>query len=215
MKFNVLKSKKLLQRAVNLPNRIIDDEDFSHSKVVDRQLAEGQYERKRVSLLYEVQELMLETRSFIKAVYGIDSEYFRWIHKIGFTSENKGFVMNTFNVNHNKYWQEGKREIISLLSNIVSEEEAKAEQEIHNKKDVPYFRLCLFALLFLGLITGVWQLPASLYEQFIAGDKISQARAVLSICTGCLSLIVVKPDSWKELFAAFVASALIFIPLLK
>ncbi|RYC66681.1 hypothetical protein [Spirosoma sordidisoli] len=123
--------------------------------------------------------------------------------------------MNTFNVNHNKYWQEGKGEIISLLSNIVSEEEAKAEQEIHNKKDVPYFQLCLFALLFLGLVTVVWQLPASVYEQFIAGDKISQARAVLSICTGCLSLIVVKPDSWKELLTAFVASALIFIPLLK
>jgi hypothetical protein len=215
--YNVKKSNELLDRVMNLPNRIIDDEDFPHSKssTESKQETERKYEQKKSDLLYTVDQLMLDTRGFIKIVYGTDSEYFRWLHKIGFTSETKGFIINTYNINHNTYWQEGKRELASLLSNIISEEKAKAERESFIKDGGSYFKLCIFMVVFVIAIITVWQLPESLFLEIIAADKIVQSKAILSICIGCLSLIIVKPESWKELFAAFVAAALIFIPLLK
>lgn len=216
-KFNVKKSKDLLDRAMNLPRQIIDSEDFPHSysSEDEQEAVKERYNQKRLELLYTVQELMLETRGFVKTVYGNESEYFKWIHNIGFTSEHKGYVMNTFNINHNHHWQEGKKELISLLSNIISEEEIKAERELHNVTAMPILRLGIFMIVLLLSLIVIWQIPSITFVEIIATDKIIQSRAVLSICAGCLSLIILKPESWKELFAAFIAATLIFIPLLK
>ena len=80
---------------------------------------------------------------------------------------------------------------------------------------MPILRLGIFMIVLLLSLTVIWQIPSVAFIEIIAADKIIQSRAVLSICVGYLSLIILKPESWKELFAVFIAAALIFIPLLK
>lgn len=115
---------EFLNRTKDLPDEIIQDEDFKSLTIDDqdkKKAEELKYFKKRTEIYNTLNDLLLELRAFIKLKFGKESEYWRAFSKIGFDSEAYGLVINTFNSTHNKFWSEGKNQLYSLLKNIEAE----------------------------------------------------------------------------------------------
>lgn len=119
------KVMEFITRTQDLPIEIIEDEDFKYYSIdnpEEKKLEEIRYDTKRNRIYSILDDLLLEIRAFIKIKFGKESEYWEGFNGIGFNSVRvEGFIMNTFNINHNKYWSNGRRQLISLLKNIEAE----------------------------------------------------------------------------------------------
>lgn len=118
------KIKEYLSRTEDLPFNIIEDIDFKgylSDDEEERRLCEIVYDKKKYGIFKNLDELLIEIRAFIKLKFGKESEYFKLFTRIHFDSKGKGVILNTFNINHNKYWQKGTDELHALLRNIEAE----------------------------------------------------------------------------------------------
>lgn len=217
-KFTLVRLKSLQEKASALPWTIIDKEDYPDflSSEEKKREHDKKYDKKRDDLLQRVDELCLEVRGFIKIVYGKESEYFSHLHKIDFTTESKGFIMNTYNDGHNQYWQQGRKAMIDLLTNIESEEQERAKlEQLMIDKTLP-LRIGGFATVLVISLLSIWMMPPELMSKVFVTDKIFAAKLGLSVTLGCLAMIILSRENWKEfLMGGVIAGGLTLIGLVK
>ena len=118
------KAEEFLKRIEELPDEIIEKEDFKSLSIDDsteKNLEEQKYFRKRNEIFRTLDEILLESRAFIKVKFGVENEYLKQFSRIGFDSKSEGFIMNTFNIIHNEYWSKGKNELHVLFRQIKAE----------------------------------------------------------------------------------------------
>jgi len=186
---DLIKIRELLKRTQELPDEIIEKNDFNSILMDDseeRKLEELKYYMKRDEIYRILDDLILETRSFIKLKFGKESEYWNGFNSISFDSKRAdGIVINTFNVVHNEYWSNGKNKFYSLLRNIEAEikitlETTSNELELFKSTEKRKLDRRSAVILFL-LIFG---LPIAITAYF------------LSVLVNWTSLSLNEPLSW-------------------
>jgi hypothetical protein len=196
---------ELIIRVNQLPNEIIVDSDYPTNGVGTEE-AEKKYYLKRQKVYSELDAILIELRSYIKVYFGKDSEYFRVIHQINFTSERQsGFIMNTFNVHHNEYWLKGINELRHLLQNIEKEIELIVEIEKKQTKTVKeqILRLALFLSLFGLSVMIIWN-GNNVLGLFFQAEKINAVKIILSTAMLPTTLVILIPKKWLTLIGLFV-----------
>lgn len=195
---------ELIVRVNQLPNEIIVDSDYPINGVGVEE-AEKKYYLKRQKIYCELDAIIIELRSFIKVYFGKESEYFREIHQINFTSERQsGFIMNTFNVHHNEYWSKGIKELSHLLQNIEQEIKLIVEFEKRQTKTVKEqtLRLALFLSLFGLSVMIIWNGNSAL-GLFFQAEKINAVKIILSTAMLPITLVILIPKKWLTLIGIF------------
>lgn len=124
----------LKSRVDNLPLKIIDDIDFELNKSVDEPLKERavKYYLKQQKIYRVLDDILQDTGAFIKIMFSDKSEYYTYFVSIGFDYKSEGIKnMNTFTIDHNIYWKDGRSRLYNLLRDI--EAEIKLSKELKPK----------------------------------------------------------------------------------
>ena len=193
-KYSLTRIDEIYTRTLKLPKEIITDDDFKNESSTD-----NNYEQKRLKILFDAQQICLETRSLIKLIFGHESEYLKWINRISFNSESSGLIMNTYNINHNTYWQKGKNEIISLLLNIKSEEQERMKYEDSLIDRTLPFKYAITIVLFIIFTLATWTTPAETISIYFDSSKVIPVRFCFSLIFSALLAMIIFKEHIKEL----------------
>lgn len=212
-KFRYMRIVELIEKANSLPNTIIDSEDFEGGE------ANHLYKEKRIRLLSAAKDIKMELRSFVKTCYGSDNEYFGAVGEIYFANKPIGghiVIMNTYNVNNNTQWQEGRHILVSILNTMEAEEKERVNMEKFMVDKTLPLRYGGTGILVLLSMFAIWLAPPETMAKVFAPANFFAARFVMSACMASICLAIIVKDKWKEIIgSAFVGTAIALIPLLK
>ena len=129
---DLLSLKRFLSDTKKLPNLFFTNEDTKGYYVLDdekvREETISKFLKKRECLIKEVNELTLKIHVFIKNRYGVDSSAMTSFQKIAFFEEQTSLMSNFFNERKNRLWKSGKHSLISLLMNLIAQNEDLLKQ---------------------------------------------------------------------------------------
>lgn len=214
-KYSLKRFNELYERTLSLPEKIITDDDLNESLSQD-EFKQKQYEQKKLSMLFETTKICLEIRSLIKLVYGHESEYLTWINKITFTSESNGILYDSYNTAHNNYWQTGKNELFSLISNIQFEEMERMNYENSLVDKNLLFKYFITGVLFIVFTLATWTISPDILSVVFDSSKIIAVRVCLSLIFSALIGTIVFKEHRKDLIiTAILTLILSLVGLLK
>ena len=213
-KYRHKKAEEFLGRANQLPTHLLarkDYEDFDG--YLDNEDIADQFAQRRLSKIVEFQDLLLEVRGFVKITYGSDSEYFKWTNDVDYLTKHKGYILNSFNINENNVWSEGRVRLISLLTNIIFEEKQRKDMEaaLENPSRKTVIRIGVTALMMVCLL-AIWNAPDLDMLSVFGSGKVFVARCGLSVSLIPLYMIAFSPKEWVALLAVW---ATIFVTLIS
>ena len=206
-KYRHKKAEEFLDRASQLPTQLLADEDYKDfSGYLDDEGIAKQFAQRRLNKIGDFQDLILEVRGFVKITYGSDSEYFKLANSVDYLTQHKGYLLNSFNVNENNVWSEGRVRLISLLTNVIFEEKQRKEMEaaFDNPSRKTVIRIGVTALLLVCLL-AVWNAPDTDMLAVFGKGKVFMARCGLSISLVPLYLIAFSTKDWVALVGIWAA----------
>jgi hypothetical protein len=212
-KSRLARVRQLLVLANNLPDIILNDDDFrwAHLPEGEKDAHKQKFREKSDLQIEDAGKLIISTRSFIRNFYDTENEYFRWVNNITFSPAQKGLAVNTFNIVHNQHWQRGKASLIELLKNIESDEDelAKIEQILMDKTATLRYA-CLFTMMISMCV--IWTIPIETLSNIIPPALVLSIRVLCSALVGLSLISVIASDEWKKiwipiLFTVFLAIA--------
>ena len=180
------------KRAQSLPDIIVTEEDFK----------ENDYEayKERKAPFYKLHDdVRRELNAFIAYLYGDDSSFYQIHNKIDFMTDH-GIICNTFNIQTNKNWYRGRKELIRLINDIEAHLKIKTELDDNKLSLWKLFSCISTMLLFLLIIFN--------YSHYIYPFTIMQ-KVFISLSTCSLLSIICVPNKWKISVAGFFISILL------
>lgn len=180
------------KQALSLPEVIVTEEDF---KEHDYKI----YKERKATFYKLHDDIRRELNAFIVHLYGDDSSFYKIHNKIDFITYN-GMICNTFNIQTNKNWYQGRKELIRLINDIEANLKIKAELDDN--------KLSLWKLFFSISTMLLCVVIVFSYSHYIYPFTVVQQIFIsLSVCS-LLSMICV-PNKWKISVAGFFVSILL------